>query len=161
MDVPTVIFHGVLKELRAPKPSRLLTSYGIPQASKRFAKHLATPLMHLFNISLMFAEVRTVRTCKNAFVTPIPKTCGASNISGFRTTNMLPTLLKTMEGIVKDSLLQWITTIKCIPLKQHGFLPRASTCIQLVDCTNYWIQSVNTGKEVLSFTLISARRSIE
>lgn len=147
LDFPQVSFHEVYRLLRGLRASQSVTADGIPQIFfKMFAKYLTEPLTHIFNISLMMAQVPAV--WKTAFITPIPKMNGASYISEFRPISILPTPLKILEEILKKHLLEWLEKVNCIPHSQHGFLPGASTCTLLMDSIHSWTKAINTGKHV-------------
>uniref|UniRef100_A0A0N4VS59 Reverse transcriptase domain-containing protein n=1 Tax=Haemonchus placei TaxID=6290 RepID=A0A0N4VS59_HAEPC len=83
LSIPLVTSNAVDKHLATLKPSLSPTADNIPQYFfKHFRGALATPLAHIFNLSLLTGQVPTI--WKTALVTPIPKVCNASKISDFR-----------------------------------------------------------------------------
>ncbi|KAK6044708.1 endonuclease/exonuclease/phosphatase family protein, partial [Cooperia oncophora] len=133
-EMPIVSPHVVLKHLRSLKRSMSPTADGIPQVFyKEFSDYLAIPLAHILNICLLLGEVPSV--WKNSFVTPLPKT--------------YKYLTDPAENNGEDSerkALHWVSKLQLIPTEQHGFLPGASTCTQLIDCTHSWTEALNSGK---------------
>ena len=147
LSIPCIQYESVLKLLKTLKPSFSETADGIPQIFyKMFAESLAWPLTHILNISLLTGQIPLA--WKAAVVTPIPKNSGTCDISGHRPISILPAPLKIMEKIIRKHLYEWLLHHKIIPLEQHGFLSGASTCTQLIDCTDHWTKSLNTGKNV-------------
>uniref|UniRef100_A0A0N4WZ07 Reverse transcriptase domain-containing protein n=1 Tax=Haemonchus placei TaxID=6290 RepID=A0A0N4WZ07_HAEPC len=84
---------------------------------------------------------------KHAIVTFIPKSTESRLISSFRLISILLTPLEILEKIVNGILL-WVSQLRCIPLKQHGFLPGSFTRTQLIDCTHCWIEAISSGRKV-------------
>ncbi|KAK6009746.1 hypothetical protein OSTOST_25297, partial [Ostertagia ostertagi] len=143
---PIIDPNLVYKYLRQIKSSCSLPSDKVPAIFfKTFAKKLAVPLCHIFNISLLMGEVPT--HWKQSVVTAIPKKPSASTPDEFRPISITPTPCKVMERILKSCLLDWLVKHDLVPHEQFGFIKNSSTCLQLLECTHMWVDALNSSKE--------------
>ncbi|VDO27962.1 unnamed protein product [Haemonchus placei] len=140
--LPYISPNNVLRYLRTLKPSLSHTRWDTTSFFKDYSNYLAAPFAHIFNISTLQGQIPAI--WNNSFVTPIPKSATCNLVSHFRPS--------------KKELLESVTKLNHIAPGQHGFLPRASTCTQLLSCTRYWIETLNSGKnvDIVSFNLSKA-----
>jgi len=76
---------------------------------------------------------------KIAFVRPIFKSGSANLTSNYRPISLTCTCSKIMESIVSKHMLEFLFENDLISEHQYGFLPRRSTCSQLLDSFQDWI----------------------
>lgn len=101
---------------------------------KKCFGHLATPLGHIFNLSLsqgIFPE-----HLKIAKVTPIYKKGEETELGNYRPISVLPFFSKVLEKIMYNRLYKYLTENKMLYNKQFGFRKSHSTehaIIELVD----------------------------
>nr|CDJ87410.1 RNA-directed DNA polymerase (reverse transcriptase) domain containing protein [Haemonchus contortus] len=148
-SLPDIYFHPtdvrlVLKNL---KPSTSEPFDGIPQiVFKKCCHSLCYPLSFLFNISFLLGQVPCL--WKKAIITAIPKHPGAASVTDFRPISLTPTPAKVMEKIMFGKLLAWFQKFHLVPAEQHGFLPGASACTNLLDTLYDVCWAINRGKTV-------------
>ena len=80
---------------------------------------------------------------KDAIVFPLFKKGDPSLICNNRPISLTSTLCKIMESIVKDSIMAFATSHNIITSSQHGFMPRRSTCSQLLETHYEWCSGVD------------------
>ena len=74
-----------------------------------------------------------------AFVKPIIKGGSSSLPSNYRPISLTCTCSKVMESIVSKHILQYLFENGLISDQQYGFLPKRSTCLQLLGSFQDWI----------------------
>ena len=81
-------------------------------------------------------------------ITPIFKKGTASDPNNYRpvalTATMCILLCKVMESVIKDQLLQYLTSRGLMSNKQHTFIKNHSTATNLLKCTHDWFLSLNS-----------------
>ncbi|VDO82315.1 unnamed protein product [Haemonchus placei] len=119
--LPVITFDVVYKCLRGLKRSSALPSDGIPPIFfKMFASNLASPLCHIFDISLIVGQVPLLR--EESIVTAVPKS-SASLPSEFRPISITPTPC-TLELVgIRGNLSNWL----------KSYLPDRCLCVKFED----------------------------
>lgn len=135
----------VVDNLLGAKPRNSIGSDGLsPNVLKNCLNSLAKPLTFLFNKSL--ATGIFPQKWKASFVTPIFKSASRNNVSNYRGIAILPSIGKSMEKIVYNSLYEFVKNR--ISTNQHGFFKGRSTSTNLLEFTTSTINSVEQGKQI-------------
>ena len=118
---------------------------GIPSLFvKRCAETLCVPLMLLYNRSLK--DCTFPRLWKRAYVVPIFKSGDFNCVTNYRPISKLDIFSKVFESIIHKFLLNNIKSQ--IILEQHGFFPKRSVESNLVDYSNYILNSMDQQIQV-------------
>ena len=104
---------------------------------RRVSKFIAYPLSVMYESFFLNTYVPPV--WKIAFVRPIFKSGSANLTSNYRPISLTCTCSKIMESIVSKHKLEFLFENDLISEHQYGFLPRRSTCSQLLDSFQDWI----------------------
>ena len=64
---------------------------------------------------------------------PLYKKGDPNLISNYQPIYLTSTLCKIMETIIKENLMRYSVTYNVINIKQHGFMPKRSTCTHLIE----------------------------
>ena len=110
---------------------------------KKLASCLALPVSVLFTASYHFAVL--FGEWKDAKVFPLFKKGDPSLTSNYRPIFLTSTLCKIMESIVKDNIMAFALSHNIITSSQHSFMPRKSTCSQLLETHYVWYSGVDEG----------------
>ena len=163
-NVPDVVYDKLahLDPSKAPGPE------GWPVLSfKENAQQLCIPLSILFSKSLEFGLLPN--SWKEAFVTPVFKKGNQSCVDNYRPISLTSPVIKIMESIVRDSILDHVTVNCLLSPTQHGFTVGKSCITQLLTAANYWTSSLESGNSVdilyfdftKAFDLVSHSRLLE
>lgn len=118
---------------------------GIPSVVlKKCADALVNVLLFLFNLSLRFS------TCpsrwKSSFILPVFKKGNKSYIEDYRGVTIQSVFFKLMDSMVTEYIRNHSSRI--INDCQHGFVPRRSTCTNLIEFTSYLINNIEKGYQI-------------
>jgi hypothetical protein len=80
-----------------------------------------------------------------ANIMAIHKKGSKSDPNNYRPVSLTSQLCKIMESIVRDHLLQFITTNNIISPTQHSFMPKRSCSTQLVEAIEDWMEALDEG----------------
>ena len=69
-----------------------------------------------------------------------------SKMSKYRPLALTCIACKIKKTIIKDLLIDHLNLNNFISKNQHVFLPRHSTSLQLLECVNYWTQTIENSK---------------
>jgi len=118
---------------------------GIPSLIlKKVAPTIATPLCHLFNKSLVNGYFPDA--WKIAHIVPIHKKGSRSDVSNYRGISILSSIPKLFELIVTNHLT--FHTKQIISTVQHGFTSGRSTSTNLLQFTNFVVDSIESKAQV-------------
>ena len=123
---PDVVYDKLvhLNPSKAPGPE------GWPILSfKENAQQLCIPLSILFSKSLESGLLPN--SWKEAFVTPVFKKGSRSCVDNYRPISLTSPVIKIMESIVRDSILDHVTVNRLLSPTQHGFTVGKSCITQL------------------------------
>ena len=98
---------------------------------KAIIPYIATPLVHIFNISLQSGIVPD--TYKLAKVIPVFKAGEKLNPNNYRPISLLPAFSKILEKIVHKRLINFLLKYDIIYPQQYGFLRGRSTEQAMID----------------------------
>lgn len=122
---------------------------------KTVADHVATPVCHIFNLSLnsnIFPEC-----WKEAKVIPLPKnTCAAFTGSNSRPISLLPILSKLLEKVVFNQIQCYFSLNNLTSNYQHAYREGHSTSTALTQMTDDWLTHIDqqnmVGAVLLDFS---------
>ena len=57
-------------------------------------------------------------------------------------------MCKVLESIIRESIIEHMTSNNLISNTQHGFLPKRSCVIQLLTSMEYWTDEIQKGNPV-------------
>ena len=101
-------------------------SHDSPKGGKRTKAALVDPLTSIFNKSLNEGAIPEIWKCAN--VTAIFKNGERSKPSNYRPISLTSVPGKLMERIIRDALVNHMTTNKLFCEEQHGFIKREIPC---------------------------------
>lgn len=112
-----------------------------PRVLKACATSLCEPVAQLFNRSMTLSELPTVWKCHK--IMPIPKSGDLSKIKNYRPISLLCTLLKVMESILYNNIIDFVRPK--LSNHQYGFLLKRSCVQQLLTCHYEIIKGYERG----------------
>ena len=140
---PDVVFD----KLAHLYPSKALGPEGSSVLSfKENAQQLCIPLSVLFSKSL--GSGLLLNDWKEAFITPVFKKGNQLCVDSYRPISLTSPVIKIMESIVRDSILDHVTVYCLLSPTQHGFTVSKFCITQLLAAANYWTSSLEAGNSV-------------
>ena len=121
----------VLEQLQALNINKSIGPDGLhPKLLKELADIIAGPIAQLFNMTIEDNVLPT--DWKKAFVSPIYKK-GARNLAvNYRPISLTSILCKTMEKLIRETVMDHLMKQSLLSDKQHGFISGRSTTTQLL-----------------------------
>ena len=117
-----------------------------PRILKETARTVAKPLLYIFRKSLLLGELPHV--WKQGSVIPIFKK-GDKIIPGkYRTVSLTSVPGKILESIVRDYLMDHMTSTGQLTQQQHGFRARRSCTAQMLEVLEDWTELLEKGEPV-------------
>jgi hypothetical protein len=110
---------------------------------KFIGAEIATPLSHIFNISL--ANGSFPNMLKQCRVIPIFKAGNRLDCDNYRPISLLSSISKVLEKIVSEKLLHHLTANDLLYVHQYGFLPKKSAEHNLLHIVNFVTNALNEG----------------
>ncbi|MES9976167.1 MAG: reverse transcriptase family protein [Candidatus Thiodiazotropha sp.] len=117
-----------------------------PAIIKPVAPVIAPHVARLFQESL--TEGVLPNDWKMASVTPIHKGGRKEDANNYRPVSLTPVLLKTMERIVRDKMVEHVVKYNIISARQHGFMRRRGCQSNLLCFLNEITGRLDKGEEV-------------
>ena len=115
---------------------------GIPSAVlKMLSYELCQPLYFIFKKSLHTGTCPSI--WKLADITPVFKKGDASIASNYRPISIIPAMCRLFERILVDNINHHMHSQNLFTDAQYGFVKGRSTEIQLLNCTEMWINSID------------------
>lgn len=107
---------------------------------------LATPLLHLFNLSIRDGQFPS--KLKTSRTVPIFKVGDNSNCDNYRPISLLSAISKILEKFIANQLVDHLEYNKLLYENQYGFQKNKSTVHSLLKLTNYVAEGLNNKKYV-------------
>ena len=118
-----------------------------PYFLKRIAPSIVKPVCTIFTLS--FYQSVIPRSWLSARIVPVHKKNMTPSLpSSYRPISLTCALSKVMESIIRSQIIDHFVTNNLFSNNQHGFLPKRSTCTQLLSCLNDWTKAVDDGSGV-------------
>lgn len=111
---------------------------------KKLSGSISLPLSILYNKSL--TEGKYPVLWKMSYVTPTFKSGNRSKVENYRPISILCAASKVFERLIFNRLYEHVR--KQINPKQHGFVPGKSTQTNLIEYTNFIVESISKGGQV-------------
>ena len=147
LSVVNVTNEIVYNKLINLKSSKSVGPDGIhPKVLKETAAQLCAPLTIFFNRSLN--EELLPEDWKRANVIPIFKKGEISDPGNYQPISLISTVCKVLESIIRESIIEHMTSNNLISNTQHGFLPKRSCVTQLLTSMEYWTDEMQKGNPV-------------
>ena len=89
----------------------------------------------LFELFMLTSEIPSI--WKVAHVRPIFKKANPASVGNYRPISLISVCCKVMERIIADNLFDYLLRNNLIISEQFGFLPKRSTCTQLLSFLNF------------------------
>lgn len=112
---------------------------------------IATPLVHLFNLSLRCGKFPT--DLKTSRTIPVYKAGEATSCDNYRPISLLSAISKLLEKFVAEQLVRHLEFNKLIYKHQYGFQRNRSTVHNLLNLTNFVSRELNEKKFVVGVFL--------
>ena len=128
----TITADAVLKKLKLLQTSKSCGPDELhPLLLKELADHIATPLADIFSASQRLGAVPS--DWKTALVSPIFKKGAANKPVNYRPVSLTCIVCKVMESLVREAIVNFLTTNNLLSDKQFGFIGGRSTTLQLLN----------------------------
>jgi hypothetical protein len=140
-------FENVLAALNQLKPTLasgpdFLNAYLL----KKLKDSITEPLSTIFEVSYRTGKLPDLWL--KALVTPIFKKGSQDKVENYRPISLCCVTCKLMESIVNKSLTDFLKTNNILRHQQFGFQKDKSCSLQLLNCTNNWINCLDQKKSV-------------
>jgi len=137
----------VLKKLAELNPAKSAGPDNLhPRFLKELAHDLATPLTILFKKSIASSELP--EGWKQAHVTPIHKKGSKSSPGNYRPVSLTSVVGKMLESIIRDKVVEHMSSHNYFTDAQHGFVPGRSCMTQLLVTMEQWTKLLQAGDPV-------------
>ena len=134
----------VLKKLKKLKPEKSSGPDGMhPLILNKCADSIAHPLSMIFTKS--YKEGRVPTDWKEANITPIFKKGNRNDPGNFRPVSLTSVVCKTMESIMKDSILRQVEEKEIMTPFQHGFRSGKSCLTNTLETLEAWTRLLDAG----------------
>ena len=130
-----------LRTTSAPGPDKLF-----PRLLKDLSNVIMLPLAMIYNAS--FQEGLVPQDWRIANVTPIFKKGSKSDAGNYRPVSLTSVICKVMESILKDALMNHITTNHILNDSQHGFMSGKSCLTNLLEYLETLTKLIDEGHSV-------------
>ena len=130
-----------LKVNKSPGPDSIH-----PRVINELAETLSVPLVTIYNTS-----VRTMtlpNDWKHANVSVIFKKGSKTTPKNYRPVSLTSILCKTLESIIRDSIIKHMEANDLFSDKQVGFISGRSTVLQLLHVLNIWTEILDQGGDL-------------
>ena len=114
-----------------------------PRVIHEISSSIATPITFIFQTSLRNMELPM--EWKHAKISAIHKKGKKILPSNYRLVSLTSILCKTLESIIRDSIIQHMKKNNLFSPKQFGFIDGRSTTLQLLHVLNIWTEILDQG----------------
>ncbi len=101
-----------------------------PKALKALSSHIAPVLGQMLKRSLQ--TVKVSENWRRGIVTPVTKNPRTTDPRQFRPISLTSVVCKTLETILEEKLMSYLSQLSLLTTRQHGFLRRRSTAANLL-----------------------------
>ena len=132
--ITTEMVYKILSNLKpdkSPGPDSIH-----PRLLKNISKEISIPLSIIFNKSLETNKIPV--EWKKARVSAIFKKGDKSQAGNYRPVSLTSVVCKVMEKIVRDHIMDYMTTNNLLTEKQYGFMAGRSTVLQLLHVIDFF-----------------------
>ena len=152
LDLGTASPQLVIDILKAMDPKTSVDMDGISMKLLKFLKiQIATPLAHIFNLSLQSGIFPSKLKCSRTV--PIFKTGDRLSCDNYRPIALQSSISKILEKMVAVKLVNHLDLNKLLYQHQYGFQRNKSTEQNLMQLVNYVSTALNDGKYCIGIFL--------
>ena len=140
----------IIKSVNHLKDKIIRTPENIPTYFiKRTICYIIFPISLIYNCSLAISVIPN--QWKISYVIPVLKKGSKYNPSNYRPISLTSSFCRIFEHIVSLKILDHLFLNNLVSPKQFGFLPKRTSCFQLLDCLHSWLVSFlsNTSTKVI------------
>ena len=117
-----------------------------PRILKELKNEIALSLKLIFECSL--ATKLLPEDWKLGNITPIFKKGKKSCVNNYRPVSLTCVLCKLLESIIRDHIIEHLTSNKLFSEKQFGFIKGRSTVTQLLEILDKWTDWLESGGQI-------------
>ncbi|PJE77527.1 hypothetical protein CI610_03548 [invertebrate metagenome] len=117
-----------------------------PRVLKELRKNISEPVADLFNKSL--SDGKLPQAWKEANITAIFKKGAKSDPGNYRPVSLTSIIVKTLEKLVRDSIVKHMDKNDLLSSKQFGFISGRSTQLQLLTVLEEWTDIIDKGGQL-------------
>jgi len=117
-----------------------------PRILRETSSEISVPLAHIFNASLQ--QGKLPQDWKKANITAIYKKGDKQQPSNYRPVSLTSIVVKLLETLIREVIMEHMQTNKLFSKKQYGFIPGRSTVLQLLTVLDHWTEILDQGGEV-------------
>lgn len=117
-----------------------------PKTLKELRKQISNPLAEIFNRSLQ--EGKLPEAWKEANITAIFKKGSKSEAGNYRPVSLTSIIGKTLEKLVRNSIVNHMDKNNLLSNKQFGFINGRSTQLQLLMVLEEWTKIIDNGGQL-------------
>lgn len=137
----------VKKHLNKIKESKSQGSDGIhPKLIKETVTSITKPVTKIYTKSM--EESKLPQIWKVANITPIHKKGPKTDVSNYRPISLTSIICKTMERIVRDTLMDYMEDNNFFTNHQHGFRKGRSCVTQLIEVIEKWTDKLDNQNDI-------------
>nr|CAH8822191.1 unnamed protein product [Trichobilharzia regenti]CAH8832846.1 unnamed protein product [Trichobilharzia regenti]CAH8851638.1 unnamed protein product [Trichobilharzia regenti]CAH8868946.1 unnamed protein product [Trichobilharzia regenti]CAH8876533.1 unnamed protein product [Trichobilharzia regenti] len=114
-----------------------------PRILTALAESIAEPLSVIFNMSL--DQSKCPRDWKDAIISPVFKTGSRNLVQNYRPVSLTSIVVKLLERIIRDAIIQFIEGNKLFAVEQHGFRAGHSCLTNLLLARESWASSADAN----------------
>ena len=145
-DVP-ISSEAVTRKLLALKPCSAPGPDEVhPRVLRELGHSLGHPLAMLYRRSLDTGILPPV--WKQGMVVPIYKKGDKHDPGNYRPVSLTSVPCKILESLIRDELMQYLTTHNLLAEEQHGFRPGRSCNSQLLETIDAWSRLLESGTPI-------------
>ena len=141
INITTELVTKKLKKLKIDKSPG--PDYIHPRVINEIATSIAYPITDIYQTSLR--NMKLPDEWKVANVSAIFKKGSKSTPKNYRPVSLTSIICKTMEGIIRDHIMEHMLSNKLFSDKQFGFITGRSTTLQLLHVLNIWTEILDQG----------------
>ena len=108
---------------------------------KRISSAIIYPLLIIFNSSLQYNTIPSA--WKKAIVIPVHKKGNRNLAHNYRPISLTSSLCRLFESVLSKKILSHLLQNDLISSQQFGFIPKRSSCSQLLSSLYQWINSIS------------------
>jgi hypothetical protein len=113
---------------------------------KEMGVSISKPVTKIFNKSM--EEKKLPKIWKIANITPIHKKGHKYDVSNYRPISLTSIICKTMEKIIRDTLMSHMEENKFFTVHQHGFRKGRSCVTQLIKVVEKWTEELDNHNSI-------------
>ena len=141
----TITIQDVRKAISEMKDKLTRTPEDIPSYFlKRLSPAIILPLLIIFNTSLQYNIIPSA--WKKAIVVPVFKKGNRNHVKNYRPILLTSSICRLFESILSKKILSHLLLNDLLSTQQFGFIPKRSSCSQLLSSLYQWIVAYSSDE---------------